>query len=68
MAQVVVSSGLVGRFGATCTPFACLRRRAQNRHGGIFPVYPWVLPEKTGMVFFFWPARENRWLGHPSVK
>ena len=36
VAQVVVLGGAVGRFGAACTPFARLRRRAQNPVGDTF--------------------------------
>ena len=54
-----LEGGEEGRFGAACTPFARLRRRAQKRHGGIFPVYPWVDPEKRGMAFVLSPPRED---------
>ena len=68
MAQVVVLDGAVGRFGAAWTPFAWLRRRAQIQVGDTFRIYPRVDPKSAADLYFISPARENRWLGHPSVK
>ena len=54
-----LEGGEEGRFGAACTPFARLRRRAQNRVGGTFLVYPRVLREKVADAVFISRPREN---------
>ena len=59
VAQVVVSSGAVGRFGAACTPFARLRRRAQKHVGDTFRIYPRVDPKSAARpVFYLARSRE----------
>ena len=65
VAQVVVSGGAVGRFGAAYTPFALLRRRAQKQVGDIFRIYPRVDPKSAADLFFISPARENGGCCHP---
>ena len=66
VAQVVVLGGAVGRFGAACTPFAWLRRRAQIQVGDTFRIYPRVDPKSAADLYFISPARENDGGRNPS--
>ena len=54
-----LEGGEEGRFGGGAPPGFLPRRRAQNRVGGTFLVYPRVLWEKVADPVFFSPPREN---------